>query len=155
LLGQYGSLRYRALLVLAGAYLFTALMGVAHALTFPGLFSAGGLLGASPQSTAWLYMFWHAAFPLLVIAYVFLSRSGATMVDRSVRPGAAIAVCVAAVIAAGGGFTLLATAGVVLLPHIMAGNRYTPALPVVVTIVWLLSVAALTALWRRRPHSVL
>jgi len=63
--------------ILAGAYLFTAFMTVAHALTFPGLFAPTGLLGAGPQSTAWLYMFWHGGFPLLVIAYAFLKTSDA------------------------------------------------------------------------------
>ena len=46
LLGQFGFLRSRALLVLASGYLFTTFITVAHALTFPGLFSPGGLLGA-------------------------------------------------------------------------------------------------------------
>jgi hypothetical protein len=72
LLGQATLQRSRALVVLACGYLFTALMVVPHALTFPGLFSPTGLLGAGPQSTAWLYMGWHAGFPLLVIAYVML-----------------------------------------------------------------------------------
>src|SRR5579862_2196093 len=56
LFAQYSILRLRALLVLACGYLFTALTAVAHMLTFPGLFSPTGLLGAGPQSTAWLYM---------------------------------------------------------------------------------------------------
>src|SRR5260221_4177769 len=72
LFGQFGILRSRALLVLASGYLLTAFMAVAHALTFPGLFSPTGLLGAGPQSTAWLYMFLHGGFPLLVIAYALL-----------------------------------------------------------------------------------
>src|SRR3981081_3304578 len=75
LFGQFGILRSRALLVLAGGYLFTATITVAHALTFPGLFSPTGLLGAGPQSTAWL-MFWHGGFPLFVIAYAVLTRDG-------------------------------------------------------------------------------
>jgi len=33
------------------------LLTIVHALTFPGLFAPAGLLGAGPQSTAWLYMF--------------------------------------------------------------------------------------------------
>jgi len=68
LFGQFGLLRSRGLLVLAGAYLFTALIAIAHALTFPGLFSPDGLLGAGPQSTAWLYMFWHGGFAVFVMA---------------------------------------------------------------------------------------
>ena len=62
-------LRFPALLYLASAYLFSALMAIAHALTFPGLFRPSGFLQATPQTTAWLYMFWHAGFPLLLIAY--------------------------------------------------------------------------------------
>src|SRR6266446_6199404 len=72
LFGQFSILRSRALLVLASGYLLTAFMAVSHALTFPGLFSPTGMLGAGPQSTAWLYMFWHGGFPLLVIAYALL-----------------------------------------------------------------------------------
>ena len=74
LFGQYSILRTRGLLVLAGGYLFTAFIAIAHTLSFPGLFAPTGLLGAGPQSTAWLYMFWHAGFPLLVIAYALLDR---------------------------------------------------------------------------------
>jgi hypothetical protein len=67
LFGQFGILRSRALLVLAGGYLFTALMASVHGLTFPGLFAPTGLLGAGSQTTAWLYMFWHGGFPLVVV----------------------------------------------------------------------------------------
>src|SRR2546426_707418 len=63
LFGQFRFLRSRALCVLASGYLFTALMTVSHALTFPGLFSPTGLLGARPPSTAWLDMPWHGGLP--------------------------------------------------------------------------------------------
>jgi hypothetical protein len=52
LFGQFAILRSKALLVLAGGYLFTACLAVVHAMTFPGLFAPGGLLGAGPQTTA-------------------------------------------------------------------------------------------------------
>jgi len=71
LFGQFSFLRSRALLVLASGYLFTTFIIVAHALTFPGLFSPGGMLGAGPQTTAWLYMIWHGVFPLCVFAFGF------------------------------------------------------------------------------------
>jgi hypothetical protein len=44
-------------------------MAIMHALSFPGLFAPAGLLGAGPQTTAWLYMFWHSGFSLFVMAY--------------------------------------------------------------------------------------
>jgi len=152
LFSQFRFLKSRALLVLATGYLFTGLIAACHALTFPGLFAPGGLLGAGPQSTAWLYMFWHAGFPAFVIAYALLKDEG-----RETRIGiesAAAAACAAA-IAMAAVFTLVATSGQGALPPIMQGNRYTPAMVVVVSSVWGLSLVALLVLWRRRPHSLL
>jgi signal transduction histidine kinase/CheY-like chemotaxis protein len=150
LFGQFSILRSRGLLILANAYLFTALMVVAHTLSFPGLFAAGGLLGAGPQTTAWIYMFWHAGFPLLVIAYTqFDGRSIAG------RPGHAIGISAALTAVAAAALTLLTTAGQGLLPAIMIGNRYTPAMIVVVASVWVLSLVALLILGRRRNRSSL
>ena len=74
LFGQFRLLGTRGLPALASAYLFTALVAIAHLLSFPGAFSATGLLGAGPQTTAWLYMFWHAGFPLLFCAYALLEK---------------------------------------------------------------------------------
>ena len=156
LFGQYAILRTRALLVLAAGYLFTAGMAGVHTLSFPGLFAPAGLLGAGPQTTAWLYMFWHAGFPLCVVAYALCKPEGlATGRAAGGHPAAAILACVAAALAAVGGLALLATRGQATLPAIMAGNHYTPAMIGVVSSVWALSLLALWALWRRRPHSVL
>jgi PAS domain S-box-containing protein len=152
LYAQFGLLRSRALLLLAAGYLFTALMAVIHALTFPGLFAPGGLLGAGPQSTAWLYMFWHGGFPLLVTGYAVLKdRNG----EAPQPVGRRVALNVAAVASVVVILTLIATVGAGALPPIMAGNRYTPAMIVVVSAVWATSLVALAVLWWRRPHSVL
>ena len=155
LFGQFIFLRSRGLLVLASGYLFTALMTVAHLLTFPGLFAPAGLLGAGPQSTAWLYMFWHGGFPLLVIAYALPKHQEHEANQPRGRAPVAILASVAAVVAVAGGFAFLSTAGQDILPAIMQGNHYTPAMIIVVSSVWVLSLLALVALWRRRPHSVL
>jgi signal transduction histidine kinase len=155
LFGQFAILRSRALLVLASGYLFTALMAAAHALTFPGLFSETGLLGAGPQTTAWLYMFWHGGFPLVVGAYALLKdeRHQATQPTR--HSSVAVLSAGATVLAAVCGLTLLATLAQHALPAIMQGNRYTPAMVTIVSSVWALSLLALGMLWWRRPHSVL
>jgi two-component system sensor histidine kinase UhpB len=155
LFGQFGILRSRALLALASGYLFTAFMAVAHGLTFPGLFAPTGLLGAGPQTTAWLYMFWHAGFPLLVVTYALLPDDGAAPRRPPGRPGVVVLASVAGAPGAAIGVTLLATAGQGALPAIMHGNNYTPAMSSVVSTVWALSLLALVVLWRRRPHSVL
>jgi two-component system, NarL family, sensor histidine kinase UhpB len=69
LFAQFSIVRQRALLVLASGYLFSALIIIPHALTFPGAFAPAGLPGAGSQSSAWLYIFWHAALPFAVIIY--------------------------------------------------------------------------------------
>ena len=75
--------RSRALTVLASGYVFTALMLIPHALTFPGAFAPDGLLGAGVSTTAWIYIFWRAALPIAVILYVLFKRA-----DPSAQPGA-------------------------------------------------------------------
>jgi signal transduction histidine kinase/CheY-like chemotaxis protein len=155
LLGQFARLHSRALLALACGYLFSAFMAVPHALTFPGLFSPTGLLGAGPQTTAWLYMFWHGGFPLSVIAYALLKQADGRTIWHAQRVRLAGACGVLAVAVVVGCLTLLATEGVGALPSIMAGNGYTPAMKLVVSAVWALSILALIALWWKRPHSVL
>jgi PAS domain S-box-containing protein len=155
LYAQFPTARSRALLLLASGYLFTALMAVVHALTFPGLFAPAGLLGAGPQTTAWLYMLWHGGFPLAVIGYA-LVKGGAGAVDTGGRSARAlIATSVIAVMAAAAGFTLLATVGQGALPAIMQGNHHTPTYMGVVSSTWAVSFVALVVLWWRRPHSVL
>ena len=151
---HFSAYRSRALLALACGYLFAAVMAIVHLLTFPGLFSSEGLLGAGPQSTAWLYMFWHAGFPLCVTLYAAFKESepGPTRAlpwYASVSTGAIITVSVA--IAA----TLLATVGGAILPQIMQGSSYTSIMIAVVSAVWILSLAALLVLLVRRPHTKL
>ncbi len=69
---QYSIVRSRAILVLASGYLFTALIVIPHALTFPGAFAPTGLLGAGFQSTGWLYYFWHIGSASAVLFYALL-----------------------------------------------------------------------------------
>jgi PAS domain S-box-containing protein len=155
LFGQSHIVQSRALLLLASGYLFTACMAVVHALTFPGLFAPSGLLGAGPQSTAWLYMFWHGGFPVFVLAYALRKEDGRAAGPPGDRAAVTILVSVAAVLVTVGGCTLLATVGHDTLPAIMQGHHYTSTMRSVVTSVWMLSVLALAVVWRRRPHTVL
>jgi signal transduction histidine kinase len=150
LLAQFSILRSPALLVIASGYLFTALIVIPWMLTFPGVFAPSGLLGAGLQSTAYLYIVWHAGFPISVIAYALLKQadpakrwregSVATAIFSSVAVTAS-AVCVA---------TFLVTAGDPLLPRLMIDTvrlsdlwAYAAGFPA------LLSVLALVVLWVR------
>ena len=161
LFGQYRILRSRALMVLGCAYLFTALMTVIHALTFPGVFSPTGLLGAGRQTTSALYMFWHAGFPLFVLAYAMLKRrEGRTTVadPASWRAPARDALALAlpaATVALAALLALWATLGQDWLPTLIEPHRFGIALTISASTIWALSLVVVAALWRHRPHSVL
>src|SRR5262245_9183827 len=90
LFAQFSILRSHALLALASGYLYTALIVIPWMLTFPGVFTPGGLLGAGLQSTNWLYTLWHAGFPLFVIAYALLKDADPAKGLWQGPPGAAI-----------------------------------------------------------------
>lgn len=153
LFGQFAMLGAPALLVLACGYLFAGLMATVHMLTFPGLFANAGLLGADGQTTAWLYMFWHAGFPIAVTGYALMPGDAADHAQPLARGRIVIgllAVCTLVVALAA-----LATTGGFFLPPIMAGAGYTPTMILVTTTTWLCSLVALAALVRRRARAVL
>jgi signal transduction histidine kinase/ActR/RegA family two-component response regulator len=75
--------------------------------------------------------------------------------EMQVEPRQALLVAIGLTVAAAAALVALTTLGHDLLPPVMAGNRMTPAITVAMTAVWLLSLAAVGLLWRRRPHSVL
>src|SRR5258705_143811 len=154
LFSQFAISRSRAMLLLASGYLFTALAAIVHALTFPGLFAPGGLLGAGTQTTVWLYMIWHGGFPLLVLGYALLkARDNEPKIQGST--GAAVVASIVAVSAAVASFTWIVPAQHDRLPILLSGGHYTPIMLGVVSTVWCLSLAALVLLWLRRPHFVL
>lgn len=71
-----------SVLILGCAYLFNGLIIIPHILTFPGVFSPTGLLGAGSQSAVWLWVFWHAGFPVGIIAYLI-----ATLLEKKPLQG--------------------------------------------------------------------
>ena len=150
LLGQYRFLRSRALLVLGAGYLFCACMAVAHGLSFPGLFAPAGVLGAGPQTTAWLYFLWHGGFPLFVFAYVLLKEPSAySSVWKVQSTRHAIAWAILGAVALAAALTLLTTAGHDALPVLMRGNQDDSGKLWAALCTWTLSLAALLYLWRK------
>src|SRR6266446_6894428 len=151
LFSQFAIYRLRALLVLACGYLFSALMIIPHALTFPGAFSPTGLLGAGLQTTASLYWFWHLLFPMALLGYGLLR-------DEKSDPGpaepsllAVVVGSVALVLTLACGLTLLATAGNNYLPVLFADRvGFTPEARLAAASTMLLSVSAVAVLWLRR-----
>lgn len=157
LFGQYSVLRSLALLVLASGYLFTACVTFAYTLTFPGLFDLPGVPRAGPQTSSAMYMFWHAGFPLFVLAYAWLSAAAAPSPSPTIDRAAhrVILWAIAAVMAVTMCFTLLVTLGHALLPAFLEGNRTTALGHGVLAAIWLLDLLALGMLWRRKSHTVL
>lgn len=156
LLGQFAILRERALLALAAGYLFTGFMAGVHMMTFPGLFAPTGLLHAGEQTTAWLYMFWHGGFPLVVACYALLRDGPRAPPKPAGHAAVPIAGCIVATALATVAITVFTTAGHDYLPRVMRGNRMIEPLLSPVVAVWALNVVALALMWRRRRrHSVL
>jgi signal transduction histidine kinase len=152
LYAQFLIVRSRALLALASGYLFAAFIIVPHALTFPGVFSETGLLGAGLQSTVWLYIFWHLALTPAVIAYALLKCRPEHTGFISESPRWAIAISVACVFGLVCALTWLVTAGAEFVPAIMVDAqrssdvwRYYAAPPILV-----LFIASLALLFARR-----
>ncbi len=108
--------RSRALTVLATGYGCSALMLIAHVLTFPGAFAPDGLLGAKINTTAWIGAFWRGASPIALIAYALLKRVDVAAPLGPRQTGISIALGLLAAVALAGAMTLLATKGHDLLP---------------------------------------
>ena len=147
LFGQSRVLRARPLAVLASGYLFAALLVVGHALSFPGLFTPEGLLGAGPHSTAWIYLFWHLGFPLFVLAYAWPAHGPRAVSRPFTVPLFTVALALALI--------ALATVGAPLLPAVMQGSQSTPLLRGMVGVICVVTVLTLGLLWKQRRQSVL
>lgn len=118
LYAQFAVIRSRGLVALAMGYLFAALVIAAHLLSFPNTFSPTGLLGSGPQTTVWLYVFWHLALPVAVIAYTLLKAFPTGRV-ASERVSWNIRLSIIGVLALVTSLVLLATAFESALPPIM------------------------------------
>jgi signal transduction histidine kinase len=99
LAGQALAVGSRGLLLIAGSFLFDALIIVPHALTFPGAFAPTGLFDAGLQTTAWLFVVWHLGQPAAVIGYACFKREARHVTAAMMAWGAAFVICLAALLA--------------------------------------------------------
>jgi PAS domain S-box-containing protein len=166
LFGQFRELRERSLLLLASGYLFTAFVVVAHALSFPGLFKAEGLIGGS-LTTIWLWAFWHGLFPCFIGGYAILAQQepqgrrahnehttdsgGSSEIRRLVVLGWLLAAGLAGVC------IVLTTSGHEYLPELMDRNIFRPdvARPVVAVTGATTLIALGVLLWRTRVRRII
>jgi signal transduction histidine kinase len=149
LFSQFSATGSRAVLVLASGYLFSSLIVIPHALTFPGAFSPTGLLGAGSQSTAWLSVSWRFGLAVASVGYALLARrrNANDEIDLSHRlavywsvTGVAIAVCA---------LTLTVTAGDRFMPRLVVAGTVTPLGHLMNGASALTNMLALLLLWTR------
>lgn len=153
LLAQFSILRSPYLLALAGGFLFTALLVIPHALSFPGAFAPNGLLDSGLQTTPWINEFWFLGLPSAVIAYAILRcRDGAA----SIPPGAvraAVFAMILSVVAVACALVWLSTVDESYLPAIMS-DRVHPRLAWHFAPIVILSGVAMVLLWSRRQAAL-
>jgi signal transduction histidine kinase len=141
----------RALLVLASGYLFSALIVIPHALTFPGAFAPKGLLGAGVQSSGWLNALWHFGFLVAVAGYACLKDEEPR--NDAIRPSALTAFCwsVAIQTILVCALTWAVTAGDSFMPRMFSDDlRMAPLGRYVAGMLALMSVVVLLLMWARR-----
>ena len=144
--------RSRAVAALATGYVFTGLILIPHALTFPGAFSPGGLLGAGVSTTAWIYIFWRMGLPIAIILYVLFLRADASAPPGREPPVGKIALAVFAATALVAAVTILTTVGHDLLPELYvtrAASNYPHMIRANLAVI-ALAVASMVALFRQR-----
>ncbi|HKH19684.1 MAG TPA: MASE4 domain-containing protein, partial [Gammaproteobacteria bacterium] len=141
----------RAILILANGYLFSALIVIPHALTFPGAFAPKGLLGAGIQSSGWLNVFWHVGFLVAVAGYACLKggkhTSDAVPTSALIAFLASLATQIVLVCA----LTWAVTAGGRFMPPLFLDDlSYAPLVHYAAGTIVLISVLVLLLMWTRR-----
>jgi signal transduction histidine kinase len=126
LFGQFSATGSKALLVLASGYLFSSLIVVPHALTFPGAFSPTGLLGAGAQSAAWLNVCWRLGLAVALAGYGILRSTERTQAVNEAPRQAAIYWRVSGVVLLVFALTIAATAGDRFIPRLIVDGRIAP-----------------------------
>jgi len=150
LVALYVVQRSNAILVLAAGYLFTGLLVVPWAMSFPGVFNALGI-DMGLQSTAMIAVMRRIVFPICVIAYILLMDEGAAGRTETGTVELRIVMMVLSVTAIVGGLTWLIIAGGDLLPGFMADTRnVTPLWNYVPATAVTLYAIGIALLWVRR-----
>ena len=146
----------RALAILGTAYLLTALLLIPHTLTFPGVFSRNGWLGAGVNTTAWLGLLRKPAFAIGAILYAHFRSADSTAQPSAPRSAPKIGVHVLAAVVLAIAITLLAIGGLPFLPPIFVGRASVihanlVGYEAVAAVLWIIAIATLL----RRRSSVL
>jgi two-component sensor histidine kinase len=125
LFAQYSVYPQRALLVLAGGFVFNGLFAFLHVLAFPGVDGSGSLIGEGRDSLSWLFASWTTLFPVTVFVYA-LSKDADPAINRPIQSiRVDIGVTVACVVLATAALTWIAISGLAYLPLLHQGGHRT------------------------------
>ena len=147
LFAQYTIYPKKALLAVAGGYVFSGLFAFIQTLAFPGAYSATGLIGDGINSAAWIFVLWHSSFAIAVIVYALTkdAKEAASLSGRSAT--GTIAIAIACILAATVGLTI----GTVFLPNLFISVTQQARLANSANVfLWLLSITAFVLLFVRR-----
>ena len=151
LFSQFSIMRGWGLLAIASGYFFTALIVIPHVLVFPGLIAPTGLLGAGPQSAAWLYVLWHFGLPFAVIVYALLKDADRAKYSSEGMPQTAIGLSMTVVLVLVCGLTWIATTQDMHLPKILGDDGHLTLFGLIGNgFLLFLGVLALALVWFRR-----
>nr|WP_301003744.1 sensor domain-containing diguanylate cyclase [Arsukibacterium sp.] len=157
LISQFLSNRRWYVGVIAGGYLFLIPLVAIQLMVFPGVFSDSGLLNAGSQSAVWIWVFWHAGFPAIMLLALLTERLAKNKrVPKASAPLWAFNF-VALALLFGIGLALLATWYSQHLPALISQNSYQQLLHSPFAImVWVLNIMALACMaWRCRLGGVM
>jgi signal transduction histidine kinase len=151
LFSQFSILGSRELLLLASGYLFSALIVIPHALSYPGAFAPKGVLGSGIQATPWLYAFWHFGFSAVALGYACLmdTNSKKLFIHNSGMP--AVCLTTGIVVTLVCALTWGVAAKEEYWPRLLADEvDFTPLANYVTAIPLVTSVLAFIVLWIRQ-----
>ncbi len=156
-LAQYRRIRSLSLLVLGVGSLFVMLVVLLQLLSFPNVLTQGRLVGDGPDTTTWLWTFWHLGPPLFALPYAIMEgdrRPPRAPPGRTWRIGL---LAVAGTVAAAALTGVAATRFVHLLPKCVDGDDYrlltTSGIGPGVVALTVLALATLC--WKTRLRTVL
>ncbi|MEG9524189.1 MAG: MASE4 domain-containing protein [Hyphomicrobiales bacterium] len=123
-LAQYRRIRSVPMLVLGTGSLYVTLVVLLQMLSFPNVLAPGRLVGDGPDTTTWLWTFWHLGPPLFALPYAVMEghpRPPRAAPEKADRIGL---LTVAGTVAAAALTAVAATRYVHLLPKCVEGDDY-------------------------------
>ena len=120
LFAQFSIQPQRALLALAGGYIFSGAFAFLQTLAFPGAYAPAGLIGDGFNTPAWMYVLWNTTFPAAIIVYAISKDASGVTTPPGRSTMTAVAVTVACVFAVIAGLGWIVTAKPDHLPSLFA-----------------------------------